>query len=572
MPIDHTRFYPFYGKCVELDIPICVTAGVPGPRVPFAAQHVERIDQVCYDFPELRFVTRHGCEPWTELAVELLLKWPNLFYSTSGFAPRHYPKPILDYANTRGVDKVMYAGYYPTGLSLDRIVSELRRAAPPRRCLGELLAVQRHAGVQTRPVTVRGSLGRRHRGVCSLRRAVVAVQECSSSCGADPMRVNVNSPTLLGDVNGTRVLGRHDTAAANSGATMDATTSIDFSDAELFALEVPHQLFDRIRAEQPVYWSQTNADDGFWVLTRHADVETVNRDTASFTSSQGIGVPRLTIEQTAALADNLMFVDPPRHTKMRKLIGAAFTPRRIARLEALIGQYCAEIVASIHDKAEFDFVHEVAAQLPVRVIADIMGMPESDRGLILQWALGTYGRQDNDDGEAEFMESFRAIFRYVAELREHRLESPGDDVFTELTQADVDGERLTDGEFANFFFLLSQAGFETTHTLIAQGQQLMFEHPDQERVLRDDPMLIGSAVEEMLRHVTPITHQARTATATSWSAATRSARVSTSRCGFAQRTVIRRSSVTPTDSTSLDSRTLTWHSAAAGLTTASART
>lgn len=293
---------------------------------------------------------------------------------------------------------------------------------------------------------------------------------------------------------------------------MDATTSIDLTDAELFALDVPHQLFDRIRAEQPVYWSQTNADDGFWALTRHADVETVNRDTASFTSSKGIGVPRLTIEQTAALADNLMFVDPPRHTKMRKLISAAFTPRRVARLEELIVQYCGEIVASIHDKAEFDFVHEVAAQLPVRVIADIMGMPESDRGLILQWALGTYGRQDNDDGEAEFMESFRAIFRYVAELREHKLESPGDDVFTELTQADVDGERLTDGEFANFFFLLSQAGFETTHTLLAQGQQLMFEHPDQEQVLRDDPMLIGSAVEEMLRHVTPITHQARTAT------------------------------------------------------------
>jgi hypothetical protein len=125
IPIDDRKFYPYYAKCVELDIAVCVTAGVPGPRLPFASQKVELIDRVCYDFPELRFVTRHGCEPWTDLAVKLLLKWPNLYYSTSAFAPKYYPKAIVDFANTRGADKVIYAGYFPDGLSLQRIFDEM---------------------------------------------------------------------------------------------------------------------------------------------------------------------------------------------------------------------------------------------------------------------------------------------------------------------------------------------------------------------------------------------------------------------------------------------------------------
>ena len=125
VPINDKKFYPLYAKCVELDIPICICAGVPGPRVPMGAQDVALLDEVCWFFPDLRIVTRHGCEPWTDLAVKLMLKWPNLYYSTSAFAPRHYPKAIIDYANTRGADKVMYAGYFPMGLSLERIFKEL---------------------------------------------------------------------------------------------------------------------------------------------------------------------------------------------------------------------------------------------------------------------------------------------------------------------------------------------------------------------------------------------------------------------------------------------------------------
>lgn len=125
VPIDDRRMYPVYAKCVELGIPICINAGVPGPRFPFDSQRVDRLDEVCWFFPELTIVTRHGCEPWTDLAIKLMLKWPNLYYSTSAFAPRYYPKAIIDFANTRGADKVIYAGYFPSGLSLERIFSEL---------------------------------------------------------------------------------------------------------------------------------------------------------------------------------------------------------------------------------------------------------------------------------------------------------------------------------------------------------------------------------------------------------------------------------------------------------------
>jgi uncharacterized protein len=125
VPIDDPKMYPIYATCVDLRIPIFVCAGVPGPRVPFASQEVSRIDVVMFDFPDLVFVTRHGCEPWEDLAVKLMLKWPNLYYSTSAFAPKYYPKAIIDYANSRGAEKILYAGYFPMGLSLERIFSEL---------------------------------------------------------------------------------------------------------------------------------------------------------------------------------------------------------------------------------------------------------------------------------------------------------------------------------------------------------------------------------------------------------------------------------------------------------------
>jgi predicted TIM-barrel fold metal-dependent hydrolase len=123
--IDDPKMYPVYQTCVDLDIPVFCCAGIPGPRLKFAPQEVARIDGVMFDFPELVFVTRHGCEPWEKLAMKLMLKWPNLYYSTSAFAPKYYPREIIDYANTRGADKIIYGGYFPMGLSLERIFSDM---------------------------------------------------------------------------------------------------------------------------------------------------------------------------------------------------------------------------------------------------------------------------------------------------------------------------------------------------------------------------------------------------------------------------------------------------------------
>ena len=123
--INDPKWHPIYEMCIELDIPFFCCVGVPGPRIPMAPQKVELIDEVCWYYPELKFVMRHGAEPWTALACKLMLKYPNLYYSTSAFSPKHYPKDVMHYANTRGQDKVMYAGYFPMGLSLDKIFSEM---------------------------------------------------------------------------------------------------------------------------------------------------------------------------------------------------------------------------------------------------------------------------------------------------------------------------------------------------------------------------------------------------------------------------------------------------------------
>jgi uncharacterized protein len=118
--VNDKKMYPIYVKCVELGIPICINGGIVGPRMPSWPQYVEHFDEVCYDFPDLTMVMMHGAEPWTALAVKLMLKWPGLHYMTSAFAPKHYPVDIINYANSRGADKIMYCGYFPAGLTLER--------------------------------------------------------------------------------------------------------------------------------------------------------------------------------------------------------------------------------------------------------------------------------------------------------------------------------------------------------------------------------------------------------------------------------------------------------------------
>ncbi|MCE2390498.1 MAG: amidohydrolase family protein [Proteobacteria bacterium] len=132
VPINDPKMYPVYAACVEEDLPVFLNAGVVGPRFPTYPQYVEHLGGVCYDFPELTLVTRHGCEPWEKLAMKLMLKWPGLHYCTSAFAPKHYPEEIVNYANTRGADQILYCGYFPAGISLERQFTEMREHEPFR--------------------------------------------------------------------------------------------------------------------------------------------------------------------------------------------------------------------------------------------------------------------------------------------------------------------------------------------------------------------------------------------------------------------------------------------------------
>jgi len=125
VPINDKLWYPVYAKCIELDIAVFCTTGVPGPRIRMEPQYTGHFDEVCYDFPELKIVMRHGAEPWEDLAVKLMLKWPNLYYSTSAFAPKYWPEAIIRFANSRGADKIIYGGYFPAGLELSRIFREM---------------------------------------------------------------------------------------------------------------------------------------------------------------------------------------------------------------------------------------------------------------------------------------------------------------------------------------------------------------------------------------------------------------------------------------------------------------
>lgn len=119
------KWYPVFVTCIDLDIPFCPCVGVPGPRIPMEPQKVEHLDEICWFFPELKVVMRHGGEPWADLAWKLMLKYPNLYYMTSAFAPKHYPEEIIRFANTRGADKIMYAGYFPMGISLERTFRDM---------------------------------------------------------------------------------------------------------------------------------------------------------------------------------------------------------------------------------------------------------------------------------------------------------------------------------------------------------------------------------------------------------------------------------------------------------------
>jgi cholest-4-en-3-one 26-monooxygenase len=292
-----------------------------------------------------------------------------------------------------------------------------------------------------------------------------------------------------------------------------AVASIDLFDPALFRDGPPHDAFDLLRREQPVYWNarDDDPDGGFWALTRYADIVAVSRDRERFTSSLGFTAPRQPPGDPAFL-ENIMFRDPPAHTEHRKLLNPTFAPRALDFFEDSVRQITLRIIDEVTPLAEFDWIQLVAAELPARVVAAVIGVPEADHGKFVQWASGIFGRDGSAEREARFNASFGAIMGYAESFKAAKRGCPAHDVMTQLLDSTVAGDPLSETALSMWFLTLAQAGFETTHTLIAQGMLLLSQHPELRERLISDPAAIPAAVEEMLRYASPVNMMARTAT------------------------------------------------------------
>jgi cholest-4-en-3-one 26-monooxygenase len=289
---------------------------------------------------------------------------------------------------------------------------------------------------------------------------------------------------------------------------------IDLTDPDVFVKGVPYEQFALLRREAPVFRHPEPGLPGFWAITRYQDVVDVSRDSATYSSERMSALFNdPTEESLQSLRLMMLNMDPPRHTKLRGLVNKGFTPRMIERLKERVGEVCREIVDRVAERGECDFVREIAAELPLQVIAEMIGIPEQDRNQIFEWSNKLVGFDDPEfrNSPEEAMQVSMEMYLYANELALQRKDSPREDLVSVLMRAEVDGERLTELEFDVFFLLLAVAGNETTRNLISGGMQALFDHPEQWRRLREDRSLLPSAVEEMLRWVTPVMMFRRTA-------------------------------------------------------------
>ena len=298
-------------------------------------------------------------------------------------------------------------------------------------------------------------------------------------------------------------------------------TDIDLTDIALFSDGIPHDVFARLRRDAPVVWHPERRGSGFWCVTRHADVVDVNRDCPTL-STAPMGTM---IFDRPELADPTMprmmiEMDPPQHTRYRLLVNRGFTPRMISKLEEYMRAVATRTLDRVVDRGEADFVEDIAAELPIQVIAHLMGVPESDRPKLFELSnkiIGfdepEYGGTGNRPADGAMAEMYGIANRLGKEKRAllDRGEQPGD-IVSALLEAEVDGDRLSELEYDMFFLLLTVAGNETTRTAISQGMLAFIAHPEQWERVRDDRSLLGTAVEEILRYSTPILNFRRTAT------------------------------------------------------------
>jgi cholest-4-en-3-one 26-monooxygenase len=305
---------------------------------------------------------------------------------------------------------------------------------------------------------------------------------------------------------------------------------INLLDLDRFVEGVPFEEFALLRREAPVYLHpEPDGGPGFWVITKYHDIVKVSQDWATYSSAQGVvglsaaerqygsdsdAAPPEAGDQASQGAQLMMLnMDPPKHTKLRKLVNTGFTMARINKLEDAVRKVTTEILDNVADQGECDFVPAVSAELPLQVIAELMGIPQEDRHKVFDWSNRMIGSADPEFHTSEGpLQASMEMFTYAEELASKRRSDPRDDLISVLIEAEVDGEQLTPLEIDVFFLLLAVAGNETTRNLISGGMIALFEQPDQWQRLRDDPSLCTSAVEEMLRWVTPVMYFRRTAT------------------------------------------------------------
>ena len=302
-----------------------------------------------------------------------------------------------------------------------------------------------------------------------------------------------------------------------------ALADINLWDKDRFVEGVPHDWFTELRREAPVFWHDGDpAFDGpqggagpFWCVSGYDDVVTVNRDNATYSSAEKLVFMWDPSPEHLDMQRMLMLnMDPPMHTRYRRLINKGFTPRMVSELESTMKKRTTEIIDRVADRGECDFVVDVASELPLQVIADLMGVPQEDRHLLFDWSNKMIGSEDPEYAVAEEVtqQASMELYAYASQLADKRRANAKDDLISVLTHSAVDGEQLTGTEIDLFFLLLTVAGNETTRNLISHGMVALLEHPDELAKVRADRSLLPSAVEEMLRWASPVMHFRRTAT------------------------------------------------------------
>ena len=295
---------------------------------------------------------------------------------------------------------------------------------------------------------------------------------------------------------------------------MSTKPDINLISPETFAATGhPWEQYAWLRKNAPVYWHDEPNGPGFWAITKYEDVRTISRLPKVF-SSYETSVMLPDPDPMGLYAQRLMMLnmDPPQHDRFKLLVSRGFTPKNAPLLRPKIEELARDIVDAVLAKGECDFVTEIAGRLPSGLIAELMGMPRADGERLYDL---TEIMHTNDDAIAPpeiKMNAVGEMLGYAQSVADLKRQNPGDDLATILVNAEVDGDHLTDEEFQWFFLLLVNAGGDTTRNLLAAGLQLLLDHPDQRTKLMGDlDGLLGSAVEEMLRYCSPVTHFKRTA-------------------------------------------------------------